>query len=176
MFVGQVFQPDLHIIFVLQTVFQDIKLKNTDYTHDNLFHPCVKFLENLDGAFLGYLVDPFYKLLPFHRIHLAYSGKMFGCERGDALISELFFGGCQRIAYGKYARIKYAYDISAIGFLDHLPLAGHHLLRLGQAHILPPLDMADRHACLEFTGADPHKGDPVPVCLIHICLYLEYKS
>ena len=32
------------------------------------------------------------------------------------------------------------------------------------------------HPCVKLSGTDAHKCDPVPVCLIHICLNFKYKS
>ena len=66
-------------------------------------------------------------------------------------------------------------DISAIGLVNHLALACHQLLRLGQTDFFAALHMPHVHAGFKLSGADPHKCDPVPVRLVHICLDLKDK-
>ena len=51
----------------------------------------------------------------------------------------------------------------------------HHLLRLEKTHLLVSLYMIDFLGCIEFTGADTHECDPVSMCLVHVCLDLEYE-
>ena len=48
MLIWQVFQTDFYIIFILETIFQYIKLKDTNNTDNNLFHTCIKLLKDLD--------------------------------------------------------------------------------------------------------------------------------
>ena len=63
-----------------------------------------------------------------------------------------------------------------ICFVYDLPLARHHLLGLGKAHILAALDVVHGHPRVELAGTDPHERDPVSVGFVHICLNLKYKS
>ena len=95
---------------------------------------------------------------------------------GDTLKGKPLRGGGQGVSDGEDARVKDADDVPRIGVLDNFPLAGHHLLGLGEAHLPPALDMMDLHARVKFAGADAHEGDPVPVGLVHIGLYLEHKG
>ena len=71
MFIRQVVQPNFHIIFIFQPVLEHVKLQNANYPYDNLFQPRIELLENLDGAFLGNLLNSLHELLPLHRVHLA---------------------------------------------------------------------------------------------------------
>ena len=97
-------------------------------------------------------------------------------EGGDPLIGKPVPAGGQRISDGEDSRIKHPNNVPGAGSLHQLPLAGHQLLGLGEAHLLASLHMPYIHACLELAGADAHKGDPVPVGLVHIGLDLEDKS
>ena len=74
------------------------------------------------------------------------------------------------IADGEDARVEHADDIPSVGLVDDLPLLGHQLLRLRQAHFLAALDMVILPVPLEFAGADAQEGQPVPVGLVHIGL------
>ena len=56
MLIGQILQTDLHVVLVLQTVFQHVKLQYAHYAHDDLLHAGIELLEDLDGALLGDLL------------------------------------------------------------------------------------------------------------------------
>ena len=176
MLIRKVLQDDLYIILIFQTVFQHIELEHTYNAHDDLFHTGIVFLEDLDRAFLGDLVDALDELFSLHRIHLAHSGEMFRRKGRDAFIGKLLLRCGQRVSDRENARVKDADDISSVCFVYDLPLARHHLLGLGKTHILAALDMVHGHPRVELAGTDPHERDPVPVGFVHIRLDLKYKS
>ena len=93
----------------------------------------------------------------------------------DSLKAEFVFCGGKCVSDGKNTRIKDSYDITGIGFLHHLTLIRHHLLRLGELNLLASLYMKHLHTGGEFAGTDTHKCNTVAMILIHVCLNLEYK-
>ena len=106
MLIWKCFKADIYIILILQTIFQDIKLKDTYNAHDDLFHTGIKLLENLNGTFLCDLVDTFDELFTFHGIDLAYTCEMLRCESRDSFKSKFFTRCTDRITDGKDARIE----------------------------------------------------------------------
>ena len=96
-------------------------------------------------------------------------------KSGNSLIAELLLRHTQGIPDRKDSRVKHAYNIPGIGLLQYLPLACHNLLRLRETHDLISLHMLYLHAGLVFPGTDSHKGNSVPVSLIHIRLYFKHK-
>ncbi len=176
MFIRKILQPDLYIIFILQTVFQNIELQHTDHAHDDFFHTRIEFLEDLDGSLLGDLRDPFHKLLSLHGIHLAHPREMFRCKGRYPLINELLLRHTDRISDREDTRIEHTDNIPSIGFTQYFALICHNLLRLRQAHDLPALYMLHLSGGIESAGADTHKGHPVSVRLIHIGLNLKDKG
>ena len=82
-------EPDLYVIFILQTIFQNIKLQDTNDANNNLFHTGVKLLKDLDRALLCDLGDSLYKLFPLHGIHLTHPRKMLRRKGRNSFILEL---------------------------------------------------------------------------------------
>jgi len=80
------------------------------------------------------------------------------------------------ISDGENTRIKDADDIACVSLVHNLPVLRHDLLRLGQTLLSAALHMVNLHAGGKLAGTDTDKRDTVPVCLVHICLDLEYKS
>ena len=117
MLIRQILQTDLHIIFVLQAVFQDIKLQHADYTYDDLFQTGIELLEDLNGTFLRDLFHTLDELFSLHGIHLTYSGKMLRCESGNSFVLELFLGHTQSITDGEDTGIEHTDNISGIGLV-----------------------------------------------------------
>ena len=95
---------------------------------------------------------------------------MLRSKGGDGVELELLAGGAQGVADGEDAGIKHADDVAGVGLLDDLTLGGHQLLRPGQADLLAALDVVDLLVRLELAGDHPHKGDAVPVGLVHVGL------
>src|SRR5699024_1283690 len=120
-----------------------VKLEHTYYPYNDFFHASHDFLENLDSAFLGNLVDAFYKLFSLHTVQKPYSGEMFRSKSGDSLVLDFSSRSTDRVPNRKDSRVKYADDISCIGFVYHMAVLSHHLLRLGQTHFLISLDMVN---------------------------------
>ena len=176
MLVRQGLQDDVHVVFALQAEFQYIELQHADDACDDLLHTGIVLLEDLDGALLGDLGDALDELIPLHGIYLPDPGKVLGGESRDAFIAEVLFGGADRVADGIDAGIEHAHDVARVGLGQDLAVAGHQLLGLGQALDPAGLDVAYFHAGVIFTGTDPHKGDSVPVGLVHVGLDLEDKS
>ena len=100
---------------------------------------------------------------------------MLRCEGRDPFICELLFRHTERIADGENTRIKYADDISGIGFRQDFAVICHDLLRLGKSHNSLALDMLDVHIRLKFAGTDSHKCDSVTVRFVHVRLNLEHE-
>ena len=176
MLVRQGVHADLHTILIVESVLKNIKLQHAYHAYDDLLHTGVELLEDLDGALLGDLLYSLYKLLALHGIHLGNPGKMLRRKGGNTLKFKLFRRGGKRISDGVDTGIKNSYDISGVCLLHHMSVISHHLLRLGQSHVLSALDMMNRHARIKLSGAYAHKGDPVTVRLVHIGLDLKNKS
>ena len=150
-------------------------MQNTDNTDNDLLHTGIVFLEDLDRTFLGDLADALHELFTFHGIDLAHTGKMFRCKCRNTLKSKSVFSADDGIANRKDARVKYTDDIPGICLIHDLSFLRHQLLRLRKFHRLISLHMKDFHTGIKLAGADTHKGDPIAVCLVHICLNLEDK-
>ena len=65
---GSVSRRISYIIFIFQTIFQNIKLQDTYNTYNNFFHTGIKLLKNLNSTFLRDLIDTFNKLFSLHSI------------------------------------------------------------------------------------------------------------
>ena len=97
-------------------------------------------------------------------------------EGGDAGVEELLSRHGDGVSDGEDARVKDADHVSGVGLLHDFPLCSHQLLGLGQAHLPAALHMVVFCVPLELAGANPHKGQPVPVGLVHVGLNLENKG
>ena len=117
MLIRQVLQTDLHVIFVLQTVFQYIELQHTYHTDDDLFQTGIELLKDLDGTFLSDLLYALDELFSLHGIHLAHSGKMLRCEGRNTFILELLPGHAQCISDGENAGIEDTDNITRISLV-----------------------------------------------------------
>ena len=169
-------QSDLYIIFIFQSVFQNVELQYTNDTDNDLFQTGVKLFEDLDRTFLRDLRHALNKLLSLHGIQLSDTCKMLRCKGRDTCILKIILWHTERIADRENTRIKDAYNITRIGFVQNFSGICHDLLRLGKTHDLSALHMLHFHACIKAAGADTHKCHAVSVCLIHIRLNLEHKS
>jgi len=176
MLVGESLQQDLHIVFTFQPEFQDIELQHADDPADDLLHTGVVLLEDLDGAFLGDLGDTLDKLVPLHGVHLADTREVLRRECRDPLITESLFRHAEGVADRIEAGVKHTDDVSGIGLLQDLSVAGHQLLGLGKALDPAGLYMLNIHPDLIAAGADAHEGNAVTVGFVHICLDLENKG
>ena len=101
---------------------------------------------------------------------------MLRSEGGDSGEGKLLAGHGDGIADGEDAGVKDTDHVAGVGLLHNLPFGSHHLLGLGKPHFPAPLDMVVFRIPGEFAGADAHKGQPVPVGLIHVGLDLEHKG
>ena len=101
---------------------------------------------------------------------------MLRLKGGDSLEMELLPRHGDGVADGEHARVEHADDVPSVGLVDDLPLGGQHLLGLAEAQLFPALHVVVLRVPLELAGADPHKGDPVPVGLVHVGLDLEDKG
>ena len=76
----------------------------------------------------------------------------------------------------KKYRIKHTDDVSRIRLVHDMTLLRHHLLRLRKLDLfIAALHMCHFHAGGKLARADAHKRNSVTVCLVHVCLNLEYK-
>ena len=175
MFIWKCFQTDIYIIFIFQTIFQNIKLQDTYNTYNNFFHTGIKLLKNLNSTFLRDLIDTFNKLFSLHSINLTDSCKMFRCKCRNTFECKLFTGCTDCISDGKDTRVKNTDNISGICLIYHMAGFCHHLLRLKQTHLFITLHMIYFLGSVKFTGTDSHKCDSVSVCLVHVCLDFKYK-
>ena len=176
MFVWKIFQTDIYIIFIFQTIFQYIELKDTYDSDDDLLHTAFVLLENLNCSFLGDLIDSFHELLSLHGIQQTDSREMFRSKCGNSLIGKFLTWGADGISDGENARIKDTDNISGKRLIHHMSVACHHLLRLGKTHFFITLYMINFHTGIKPSGTNSHECDPVSVCLVHIRLDLEDKG
>ena len=176
MLVRKHIERDLHIIFILKAIFKHVKLQYAHDAHDDLFEAAVQLLKDLDGAFLGDLVDAFDKLFTLHRIDLAHSGKMFRGEGRDAFEGKLVSRCADRIADAENARIEHPDDVPGVGLFHHVALFRHHLLRLEKAHLFVALHMIYFFGRFKFARADAHEGDPVTMGFVHVGLDFEHEG
>ena len=142
------------------------------YAYNDFLHSGVKFLENLDGSFLGDLVDAFDELFSLHSVYLTHSGEVFWSESGNAFKFKFFIRQTQRVSYGKNSWVKYSNDISCVCLIHNFPVLSQGL---GKTELFASLDVVYLHACLKFSRHDPHKGNTVSVSLVHISLNLKDK-
>ena len=173
MLVGQALHPQLHAVLAAHTVLEDVELQRTHDADDDLLHTGARHLEDLNSALLGDLLGALDKLLALHGVLGADPGEVLRGEGGDTGEAELLPGHTDRVADGENAGIEDADDIPGVGLFDDFALLGHQLLGLGEAHFLIALDVEILLIPLELAGADSHKGQPVPVGLVHIGLDFE---
>src|SRR5699024_7843745 len=105
-----------------------------------------KLLEDLDRALLGNLVDALDKLLSLHTVEQAHTREMLRRKGRDALIGKFSARHADRISDRENARVKYADDVPRICLVHNMAVGRHHLLRLGEAHLLIALYMVDFHS------------------------------
>ena len=174
--IGQYIQADIHVVLVFQTEFQNVKLKDAYNAHDDFLHAAAVFLENLYGSLLCDLLNSLYKLFPFHGIQKRHTGKMLRRKGRDSLKAEFLSGGAYGVADGKEPGIENADDIAGICLRYHVSVVGHHLLGLQKPHFSVALHMVDFFVGIKFSGADPHKSNPVAVVFVHVGLNFEHKG
>ena len=155
---------------------EHIKLQCTHNANDHFFHTGIGHLEDLDGTFLCDLFRTLDKLLALHGVLGTDTAEMLRGKGGDTGVQKLLSGHCDGVANGKNARVKHADHVAGIGFLYDFPLRSHQLLGLRKTHLSAALHMVVFRVTLEFARADPHKGQPVPVSLVHIGLDLKHES
>ena len=125
---------------------------------------------------MGDLLHALEELLALHGVHRTDALKVLRREGGDWVEAKLPAGGTQGVSNGENARVEHADDVSGVGLLNDLPLGGHQLLGAGQADLLAALDVVDLPVCLKLSGDDAHKGDSVPMGLVHVGLDLKDKG
>ena len=176
MLVWQILHPQIHAVLVLHPVLEHVELQRAHHAHNDLLHAGVRHLEDLNGALLGDLLRALDELLALHGVPGADPGEMLRGKGGDPLKPENLSRHRQGVADGVDARVEYADDVAGVGFLHDLPVLGHQGLGLGKALLFAALDVVDLHVPGELAGGDAHKGDPVPVGLVHVGLDLEDKG
>ena len=174
--IGEVLHANLHIVFVLHPVFEHVKLQGAHHAHNDLFQAAAHVVENLDSALLGNLGDALDKLLALHGVLLLDPAEKFRGKGGDALELHFHARGAHGVANGENARVKHADNVPGIGLLDDFPALGHHLLGLRELHFPPALNVEHFHALFKPAGANAHKGDAVPMGLVHVGLNLKHKG
>ena len=68
------------------------------------------------------------------------------------------------------------YDIAGESLIHGFTFIGEKLVRTGEPHLLGGTRMRHGHIALEFSGADPKKGDAITVFRIHVRLDFENES
>ena len=101
---------------------------------------------------------------------------MLRCESRNSFVCEFLRRIGESVSDGEDSRIKHTDDVSSVCLVDHLSLARHELLRLGETDLFAALNVIHIHSRIKFTGTDPHKRDPVPVRFVHIGLYFKDKG
>ena len=152
---------------------EDVKLEGAHHAHDDLLHAGIGELKNLNGALQGDLFRSLQELFPLHGVHRAHPGKVLWGKGGDGVKAKFLPRGAQGVSDGEDTRVKHTDDVSGIGLLNDLPLGGHELLGTGEAELFLALDVVDLLLRVKPAGADPEKGDSVPVGFIHVGLNFE---
>ncbi len=67
-------------------------------------------------------------------------------------------------------------DVACKGFFQLFTLGREERQGVSNLDVLADPHMAQFHAFFILAGADPHKGNPVTVLGIHVCLDLEYET
>ena len=176
MAVGQALHPQLHAVFAAHTVFKHVELQGAHHAHYNVLIAAAGELEDLDGALLGDLLHTLDELLALHGVLGRYGAEQLRLKGRDTGIAELLPRHGDGVPDGEDTRVEHADDISGIGLVYDLPLGGHHGLGLGQPHLLVRLHMIILCIPLKFPGADAHKGQSIPMGLVHVGLNLEHKG
>ena len=148
-------------------------MQRADHAHDDLLHAGIRQLEDLDRALLCDLLRALDELLALHRVFGAHAREVFGRKGRDAAELEFLARRADRVTDRENAGVKDADDVARIRLVDDFALGGHQLLRLGKAHFFVSLHVIIFRVALELARADAHKGKPVSVCLVHVCLNLE---
>ena len=109
-------------------------------------------------------------------VHGADALEVLGGKGGDGVKPELLARGAQGVANGENTGVEHADDVTGVGLLDDLSLSGHELLGTGQAQLFASLQVVDFLLRVKPPGHHPHKGDAVPVGLVHVGLDLKHKG
>ena len=157
-------------------MLENFELENTDHAHDVGLGTDARLLVELDGTFLGELLDTFQELLSLHGVLRLYAGEVLRREDRDVCETEVLRGCGHGIADAEDARVEKTDDVSGIGVFNDRSVLRHELLRLGECDLLSGSHMLDGHSFFEFAGADAHEGHSVSVVWVHVCLDLENES
>ena len=176
MAVRQSLHPQLHAVFTAHTVLKHIKLQGAYHAYHDVLIAAAGELKDLYGTLLGDLLHALNKLLALHGVLGGHGAEHLRLKGRDAGVSELLTRYRNGIADGENARVEHADNITGIGLVHNLSLSGHHGLGLRQAHFFARLHMVILCLSLKFSGADAHKGQAVPVGLIHVGLDFEHKG
>ena len=148
-------------------------MQRTDHAHNDLLHAGIRQFEDLDRALLCDLLRTLDELLALHRVFGAHAREVFGRKGRDAAELEFLAWRADGVADRENAGVKDTDDVSRVRLVDDFALGGHQLLRLGKAHFFVSLHVIIFRVALELARADAHKGKPVSVRLVHVCLNLE---
>ena len=132
-------------------------------------------VEDLDGAFLGELVEALLELLPLRGVEHDDAVEELGGEARDALELDARSLG-ERVADAEVARVPEAEDVAGPGLLDERPLLREELERLRELQRPARARIQDLHAARELPGHDAQERDAVAVRGIHVRLDLEDEA
>ena len=96
----------------------------------------------------------FDELFSLHGIYLAHSGKMLRCEGRNTLQMSNFLSGSTQIVspIEKIPGSNTPMISPAYASVHDLAFLSHHLLRLGQTHLLAALHMVNFHTGIKLAG------------------------
>ncbi len=171
--VGQVALVVFDAVLGFHAELQDVELEDADHADDHALHTRAGLEEDLDGTLLGDLGHALGELLALHGVDLLDDREVLGSEGGDAGVLNLVSLPANGVHDGENAGVEHADDVAGVGLVDDGAFLSHHLLGLGQLQLPLALHVPVVLAPLEFTGADAHEGDAVPVGFVHVGLNLE---
>ena len=149
----------------------ELKVSNT--TND--FPVTIVLGEKLGNPLICELVQPFFKLLGFHRVFVHHLFEDFRRETGNPSKIEVFPFG-KGISNLEISCIKQTNYIPGVCRLNHILVPGQKAVRIAEPHIPVKAHMMKIFVPFELTGADPQKGNPVPVFRVQVGMYLEDET
>ena len=124
----------LGVVFVLQTVLDDLELQLSDGSYDLASIELIG--EDLCHAFVHELVDALGELLGLHGVGILDVHEQFGRERWDAGEVKVFAAGEGIADLERAAVVGQTYDVAWPAFIDNFLLLCHEAGRRRKAHLL----------------------------------------
>ena len=167
------FPTALGVVFVLQTILDDLKLQLSHSADDAAVVELVD--KHLCHTLVHQLLQTLLKLFCLHRIIILDVFEQFGRERRQTTEMQLLALG-QRVADLEYAVVGQTYDVAGPCLVDGRLALRHKLSRRGEAYGFVLTYMQVRLVSHELARAYLAEGDTRTVVGVDVCCYLEDKS